>query len=395
MKTIIDNIINTTGWSASGGASIYNVNEIPEFIAGNNLSSLIVKFNGLNSYVEKTYNVDVTDYKIFTLWISSRVLGNSQDNYIGDFKYKIDLGTGEEFYVQLDDNFSPITLDISNVSTITKIKITALSAVEDYLFLSYAVASLDVFPLDILQSIKEQIEYNRDQFFNQRLIGTITGSIGDKSITFGADIDFIDRYSVIEIDDGNNSEIHHLVRREGNTFTFSGLQDGKVLLNNYTSANVYLYYPVDFGMTQKEISLPSITLWGFSPEKEVVSSEFDLKYDTISVDNQTYQERRTGQFLNWSILIDCEDRESYEVLGELTNIIRIFLGKLIIWVNGRKVNIEYDGTVTELEATENHDIVPKVQYPISVQVKEEIYERQTVYKTETINVDVQITQEDS
>jgi len=394
MKTVIDNLISTSGWSASGGATVYGTNQIENFIAGNNTASLILRFNALNSNAEKSYSIDVTNYDIFTVWIHSRLLGDPEAIDVDQFIYKIDLGTGEEFYVQLDNKFVPITLDISGVSTISKIKITALHSEDDYLFLSYAVASKDVFPLDIFAGIKEQLEFERDQYFSQRLIGTISGTTGDTSITFSGYPVFIDRYSVIEIDDGVNSEIHHLLDREGNTFELSGLQDGSALLNDYTNANVYLYYPIDFGMTQREISLPSITIWGFVSEREIISSEFDLIYDTISVDNQTYQERQVGQYLNWNILIDCEERESYEISGELAKIVRQFLGKRIIWVNGRKIHIEYDGSSTEVEATENYDIVPKIQYPASVQIKEEIYNRKTIYKVQTINVTTTITQED-
>ena len=394
MKTIIDNLTSTTGWTASGGATVYGTNLIKNYVAGNNSASLIMRFNALNSYITKTYNTDVTDYNVFTLWVYSRLLSNSHDKHIGDFSYKIDLGSGEEFYVQLNDNFTPITLDISGINTITKIKITALHSEDDYLFLSYAVASTDLFPKDILESIKEQIEYERDQFFSQRLIGTISGTTDDTTITFSSFPLYVDRYSVIEIDDGVNSEIHQLLNREGNTFNLGGLFGGTKLLNDYTNAAVYLYYPVDYGMTQKEISLPSITIWGFESDKEMISSEFDSVYDTISVDNQSYQERQVGQYLNWEILIDCEDRESYEILGELSNIIRRFLGKKIIWVNGRKINIDFDGSPTEIEATENVDIVPKIQYPATVQIKEEIYSRQTVYKTETIDATVTILEED-
>jgi len=222
----------------------------------------------------------------------------------------------------------------------------------------------------------------------------VTGTAGDTSVSFASAPTFIDRYSVIKIDDGVNSEIHHLVNRNGNSFSFSGLYDGTSLSHDYSSASVYLYYPVDFGMTQKEILLPSITIWGFTSEKETIEGEFNTIFDTVSVDNQTYKGRKAGQYLNWEVLIDCEERESYEILGILSNIVRRFLGKRIVWINGRKVNIDFSSPSTEMEATENYDIVPKIQYPASIQIREEMYERETVYKVETDNVSVSILEEE-
>lgn len=388
MKTVIDNLSSATGWSGSGGGSIYGVNDIKDYVAGNNSNSLIGMFTTSGGYIEKEYSVDVSDYSNITIWLYSREKGDPRNDAIGQFSYKIDFG-GDEFYIKLSNKFSHITFSLEGVDSITRIRITSLHSDTDYLFMSYAVASEDLFPLDILTGIQEQLEYERD-LLTARSLGTVTCSSGDNRLEFTSDFPYIDRYSAIKIVNGGTSEIHGLSDRTENTFLLSGLFDGPLIVNNFTDASVYLYYPVVFGTSQKEISLPSITLWGFSPIREVISSEFDEVIDSVNATDETYQIRQVGQYLNWDILIDCEERESYEILGELTKIVRNVLGKRVIWVNGRKVNIDWDNTSTEIEATENFDIVPKVQYPTTVQIIEEIYSRETVYPVSSDSIDVTI-----
>lgn len=393
MKLVIDNINTLTGWSASGGASIYALNSIGNFIAGNNSASLIAKFVGIGSSIEKTYSINVSNYTELTLHLYSNTLGDDNQRKIGDFQYKIDFGSGDEFYLKVGKNFESVTFDISSISTITKIKVTALHANTDYLFLSYAVASYDEFPLDIYSAIKEQIEFLIDNEYTLKQVGTVTATTGASSIQFASRPNYIDRYSAIKIDDGVNSEIHLITRIDDDTYYFGGLFDGATIQNDYTNAPVYLYYPVIFGTTQKEIVLPSITYWGFAPEKEIVSSEFDKVIDTINVANETYEERNVGQYLNWPILIDCEDKDSYGILGIISEIVRKFVGKRVIWVNGRKVNIEFVGASTELMPTDAYDIIPKIQYPVQVQIREEIYNRITLPKLSTLDVDVNILED--
>lgn len=392
MKLVIDNITDATGWTFSTNASIQQINTENLYIAGNNDSSVLFNINGANEYIQKTYGTDVTNYDTITLWVKSLKKSNQAYKTASNFSYKLDLGTDKEYYMQAYNDFYYITIDISDINTIDRLKITSLSTGQDYLILSYFVASKDVFPLDIFSGLKEQLEYERDNTIDLKLVNTGTGTTDDAFITVPEPVCYLDRYNVIKIDDGVNSEIHHITRKENNVLYFSNLYDGGTLLNDYTAANVYLYYPIEFGTAQKEIVFPSITFWGFAPERELITNELDHIIDTYKTDD-TFGERKVGQFLNWDLLFDCVSGEEFEVLGELSQLVRKTIGKKKFWINGRKAFVDFTAKAVELYPTEAFDIIPKVQYPALVQIREDLYTRDYLAKTTSTDFTVTITEQ--
>lgn len=387
MKTVIDNINAVTGWTGTSGASITGLTGMAMYSAGNNNTSLIAKFDGLNSYIEKSYSADISDYDEIILWISSRSLGKKFHRSVDDYSYKIDFGDSDrEFYLPVNSDFYYIRIK-ADFDTISRMRITALTDTTDYLILSYFIASKTVLPLDIFQGVKEQIEHYRDNNVALKIIGTFSGSTGDSSIEFDNPVPYLDRYAVIKIDDGVNSEIHGIISREGNKYVFSGAYNGNSLVNDYVDATVYLYYPIEFGTSEKDIVFPSITIWGFSPERQLITNELDHIIDSVKTSDDTYQERQVGQYLNWLLMIDCTCKEEWEVLGELSEIVRKVIGQKIIWVNGRKCYIDFEAPPVMKEPTEAYDIIPEVQYSANITVREELFNEQTLYKTTSINVD--------
>ena len=183
MKLIIDNLTNTTGWSASAEAAIHGVNEIKDFIAGNNSSSIIFNFNGINSYVEKTYGTDVSDYDELILWVYSNNLKEDKTySKASDYSYKIGVDSTNEYYLHTRGSFYYVSINIKDIDTLEKIRITALTGSTDYLFVSYMLVTKDNFPFDVYEGIKEQLEYERDTFHSLKLLGQISGSTGDTPI---------------------------------------------------------------------------------------------------------------------------------------------------------------------------------------------------------------------
>lgn len=385
MKLLVDNIDSITGWSGSGGASVYGTNAFPEFRAGNTDASLIVHFNGIDSYVQKTYDIDCSDYTEFVMWISSRNKGTNDYRTVSDYSYKIELYSGAVWYLPVFNDFYMVRINITDLVAIDKIKITSLHDGSDYLILNYALVSRDILPYDIFSGIKEQLEYLREQYISSPLIGTITGSEDDTYIEFASSVEYLDRYSVVYINDGVNSETHQIIAVEGNKYTFGKLYDGETLLNDYSDASVYLFYPIEFGTTQKEILLPSITIWGFSPTRENWSTEFDHIIDSVHLAG-TFEERQVGQWLLWDILIDCESQEEWEALGELSYLVRKFIGQRKFWVNGRKCNIEISSPAQELYPTEAYDVIPKIQYSTTVSIREELYNPDVLPEFTTLNI---------
>ena len=100
MNTVFENFDSVTGWTASTGAVVYGVNDIKDFIAGDLSHSLIVGFNATGCYVTKIYSpaISTVGYKELTLHVWSRLKGADDNEKYTDFVYKIDFGSGKEYY---------------------------------------------------------------------------------------------------------------------------------------------------------------------------------------------------------------------------------------------------------------------------------------------------------
>lgn len=383
MNRIIDNLNVITGWSGTG--TVHGLNSHADYIAGHNTASIVFKFDALNEYVEKIYGIDVTNYDILTVYLYSRNKQNSDFRKLSDFVYKIDLGSGKEYYLSAYPGFAHIIIDISDITSIDRIRITALHADEDYLIMSYVVVSKDEIPLDIFEGIKTGMEYHRDTL-NSYLLGTINCTAGNTSINLTG-FNYIDDYAIIKIDDGINDEIHQIIRGNEGLFNLTDLYDGNEILYTYVNASVYLYFPVEFGRSSLEAIIPGITIWGFEPEEKLESFKLDNVLDTWKSSGVT--ERREGHYMNYPVQFDCEARHN-EILAHLTRIVRDFIGRNFVWINGRKFEIKFDGGAIETFPTEHYDLIPKVLYRGTLEIREELWTRTILPYTGTINTAVNI-----
>ena len=386
MNTVIDNLSAVTGWTASG-ATVFGLNEVAQYVAGvGNTKSIMFEFSTTGDYVTKTMTVDITNYDELVFWAYSTSKGKSEYTVPDDFAYKIDIGLGKEYYMPVRDYFGHIVVDISAYTSIDRIRITALSTGTDYLIMSYMLISKDEFPYDIYTGIKEQIEAFRDYELGTHgvLISTISATAGDTNINFLTDVNNLNRNYLIKIKDSTNSEYHNIISKSGRNFTFGDLYDGKKLLYSYTTASVYIYLPVLFGNIQKEIIFPSVTIWGFAKELEHQISDISEYADVFNGDG-SFMIRKDGQRYRHDLLIDCES-DTNDYLEKLVRYVSRFLGEHRIYVNGRKCEIEKRGAATEIEPTENYDLIPKVQFPISVTIEEDVWARTSTPKVTTINI---------
>lgn len=392
MKLLIDNIDSVTGWSGSGGASVHALNEIDDYIAGDNQASVMFRFNGSGGYIEKSIAADVRDYTEIVFWVFSIMKNKNNYRYASDFQYKIDFGGSKEYYLYTHETFQCVKINVADIESISRVRITALHSDTDYLVLSYCVASMPELPLDIYDGIKEKLEKHISENINAKEIGTMSAAAEDEYIEFTSAAPFIDRYTAIRISDGTHSEIHCITKIVDGKVYFNQLYDGRKIKYNYTDAIVYLYYPVLYGTLQKEIAVPSIAIWGFESDKELHATDLDVNIEQVEV-NGPFYERKVGHYLKWLILIDCIAKEEWECLDELARAARKVLSQRTIWVGGRKVNLEWEGSPVEQYPTEAHDLVPKIQYPASVSMLENIYELKAVPVTKTINLDVIIAEQ--
>ena len=393
MKVSIDALTSATGWTVNSPSTI-SVNQISKFVAGLNTTSLLIKFSENDSVktAEKTFTaVDVTDYEslVFSVW--SQQKGVNQD-YLksDDFNYKIAINDTQEFYFQVYDTFTDVTIGIEDVTSISKIKITALHTDTDYLIISEMVAEKEEIPRDVLLAVKEQIDFymnlSADLSSGLLLLGTASATTGDISIDINNPI-FLDRYGVIKIDDGVNSETHQVEDNDVQTFQLNYNFDGQSILHDYTNASVYLVFPSLINPQQDEIRLPGISIWGITPDFILRGGKLDIIRDSFAVSGNS-KERVEGQIEEYTILIDCESR-AQELIDIMTRVVRQFIAREILWINGRRHDISFAGPPIENIPGDGIDYIPRVQYSMIVEVKENINQRQSVPVTTTINLTVE------
>lgn len=390
MKKTIDNIDSLTGWTPQAGSDIsaYKVNTNPDYIANNLTGSVIFKFpsGNLNKYISKTISIDITGYEEIVLWAWSRNKAGSEFNTSADYSYKIDFG-GAVYYMPVKSPMTMVVLSASGMTGLTRIRITALHNEEDYLLLSSIVAVKEENPYDPYVGIKDQLTLAfASKYPNGYQLGKTSVATGAKSIAITGSKKFIERYAVIKIMDGVNSEIHQILGNDENNFSFTSLYSGKTVLHDYTNADVYLQFPVEYGQETIEIKLPSVTINGITPELIRRGSALETVWDSLK-DDETIQYRREGAIFKYQFLLDCEARHD-ETLAILSETVRKFLAKETLWVNNKKYRMVWEGSPTEVQPTEAFDIVPKIQYLFSMEMIEGLYVRQSTPKISDTNLSI-------
>ena len=391
MKLNIDALTSVAGWTVTAPNTIA-VNDHSGFVAGLNSTSLLFKFAAAATTreVSKTIDpaIDVSDYETLVISVWSQQKKNQDYRKASDFSYKIKLNATDEFYLAAYDTFTDINIAIESVDSIDRIEITPLHTDDDYLIISECVAEKEEIPLDLLESTKEYLEnLLLDNQGKGILLGTLTGTAGDKSITLSAE--WIDQYSVILIDDGANSETHQLGNGTQGAWKLKTTFDGRALVSNHVGANVYLKFPVHINPDENEIQLPGIAVWGIDPEPIFQTGKLDSKIEGWNVADNTFSRRDKGQILLYSILIDCESRHS-ELIDIMTRIARKVIEREILWVNGRRHDVTFGAAPTETTPPQGVDIIPKVQYTMTIEVIENIFERVVLPITTITNLTVSI-----
>ena len=401
MKAVIDNLSSATGWTNGGTGTITAaVNQVPNYIAGlGNTASLIIHVPGgnLGNSIAKPVTFDLTNYSEVTLHVWSRNFANYGGNYVSaaDFAYKIEFGDGKVYYLPTFSGFQDVTLFIRGTGAITTVKITAVHNSEDYLIISYLVASADEIPVDLFQGIKEQLaaemllkygSYRGGVTNKGILLGTLTAAAGASSFYDVNSFALLERYAVIFVDDGANSETHQIKGTDGQDFSFSGLYDGETFLHAHTGATFYLICPVEYGSAEREIILPGVAIWGMDADELLRTNKIEESRDTFT-DGSTVQSRLTPVTFQYIIILDCEARTN-ALIGLMSIACRSLIGKQEFWCNGKKLNIFYEGGGQYIEPAEGFNEIPKIQYKCRVEVKEDIYDRleQGATVSETLTV---------
>jgi hypothetical protein len=374
MKTVVDDLLDGTDWAGTGSVVVNGTNEVPQFIAGAQASSVVFYFpagsNGES--IEKTYSVDVTglDQLVFSLW--SRNLGGSDFPTYESCQYHLIINGTLDYGIPTWKSFIDVTFDISSIDTITSIAIECDHDVEDYLVMSYMVASADQLPLDIFTAIQEHIARERDRDYpNGISVGTLTATAGDSVIDIVGSIQHLYRYAVVKIDGGGNSETHQLADEGSGGFEMSSLFDGKTVLNDYTAADVYLQIPINIYQTEKEIMFPSITLHGMEVQPIMRSNELEYPTETRDATGFTVLHHHIYQ---WPVNLEIISR-SLELNAIIAAIVRRAMSLHKIWINGRYNEFSFEESAVEEAPVDSFDVIPRLAYTVTVEVKERVWRR--------------------
>jgi hypothetical protein len=378
MKEVIDNFDSLTGWMPEAGSAVvvHGENEHPEFIAGNLAKSLIFHFpaGSAGHYTEKTLApaFDVEDYDEIVVSVWSQNKHGSYYNLSSDFPYILDFGTGKQFYIPVWETFTQITIDVSALATLERIRIIANHDVDDYLALSYMIAVKDEIPRDIFEAFKDGMEAVRLETWPEGgpAIATLAAAAAAQSVTFGGDRDFLQELAVIKIKDGLHSEVHQLAEcAGGGTFKFTGLYDGKAMKYTYSAATVYLQYQIEFGRLAIEAIFPGVGVWGFVPTPMGYTPPKD---ETIkSYFNGEFQFKKGGMNESWRIVIDVQARDP-ENIADMTAFVRRYLARYVVWLNGRDFDIQWQEVPIEEEPNEAVGILHSMKYLIDIEIVEDI-----------------------
>ena len=395
MKLKIESFTTLTGWVINY-PSIIALNEFMRYVSClENETSLLVKFDSKDTVktLIKTFTaVDVTDYEtlVFNIWSETKGKQTYGRNIESDFNYKIKINDTDEYLLPVYNTFTDVNINIKDVTTIDRIEITALHKDTDNIILSEMIAEYEEMPIDLLEEMKNHIEFYLERKIGKGLLlGKISATVGDTQINT-SDYNYIDRYSVILIDDGNNYEVHQLKEIDDNS-SIANLNDnyeGPTIKNNYIDADIYLMFPVYINPDERDVRLPGICLWGIAPEPIFRTGKLDRFIESYKTDG-SMTERIEGQIWKYFILIDCEARAS-SLIAIMSKAVRDFCGNRILWINGRKHELFFNQTPVETRAMEGIDIIPKIQYQINVEVIEQIAPAENLVKTDSVDININI-----
>lgn len=397
MKEIIDQLDDPAGWVTNDPSVTVTKNEVPQYIAGlGNEGSLIIRFPGnIGDYAEKTLTnpVDVTllDRLVFSDWAQRSQVDKSGAVDPSQISYKLWINDTDYFQLPAGKVFEECTFNISQVTTITKIKIESKTALEEGLIVSHMVSSTDELPLDLFQATKEHLDYyiNR-KYASAIVIGKASPRVGDKAVFITSGLrNFVTTGSCIRISDGNNEEIHQVDEDNNNTWSFTALFGGKDIINTYTDADIFLYIPVVFGTAKKEIVLPGIAIWGFTPEPVERFGKIEENFD--SYQDTSVSSKGITQFQDHLIGCHCESHSSQvSILAIISQLVRNHIARMVLWVNGYRFYIRYDGSPSYTEPDGSTDQIEYIAWQFRVEIAEDISDRQqlTLQKISDIQTDV-------
>jgi hypothetical protein len=385
MERVIDTCESLTGWTADTGVAL-ELCEWPDLISGNGVASIMAKISAgtAGRGFGKTFSPAISSTGAAELVASliSRWKASGEITKASEANYAIDVthgtGTVTRFYVPAFRDMAHVEIPMDGIGNITKLKVIALHTGTDAVVLSNARLVTDEMPLDMLLATKGGIESEIHSLIGDGIgIGTATLVSGSLEATINTDWSFVERYAVLRFVGTGIDETHQIINAVGNVVQFGTLYDGKTILNS-GAVTVSIVVPVEVGRYDREIVLPGVLVWYSGPTPEPRTNRIEERVRSAS-DTALFT-KRDGLSVLWRITLN-NDARSAELVAIITQAIRNFLGKSVLWVHGKKLWFEWKEPAASVEPTEAYDIVPNSAYSIDIQIKEETWQRKRVTKS--------------
>ncbi len=374
MNQVIDALASTSGWVGTGSVTASALNQNKDYIVGYQAGSVVFHFpSGSNGErITKTItSIDVTSFDTLVFHVWSRNRRRGQYRSPSDCSYKLGLGGGKEFYFRTHLTFAAEILDISGVDSISEITFEAAHDDDDYLIVSYMVASTPDLPRDLYDGMIAALNNAFDHEFPSGIpVGTATFAAGASAVVISGAADYLWRYTVIEFDDGANQETHQIMEADQNGVVFGPLYNGKTTVNAMTDATVYLKIPPEAYRIEEEAAMPGFTLFGMEPQpirRHNDAVRFFHTYTDTGVVEET-----EGLIFDWPVNIDLYCRNE-ELMAAASRVIRRVMAEHRIFVNGFVFEFDAGEPPSEILPVDAVDSIPNLTYTVTLEVKEQTW----------------------
>ena len=367
MKTVIDTLTATTGWT---GTATVAADTWPMFAASYLPGQLRMDFTN-GQIASKTYSpaVDVTGLP----GLCFNAIAKTADAP-GQYRLKVRFYSGvsfKEFWVPLTTDF--LTIQFKNYySSISKVEFEAVANVS--IFISEIIAYRDQMPLDAEIGVKQVLDL---AMATETLpaFGVITGAAGQTSVEVKSP-NYVGRYACFTV----GGESYQLFEgTQDNKYTLTPFGDAvqqahgskPALKTNKNATPATLLIPVEIEPRENEAALPGIAVYSDFDAEPVEEEEY---YTPVVDSIQTDGNVRTsiiGRYYEHLIKVEADARA--KSIREIC--LRVFkkaFSNKNIWVNGRRCEITFDKLINQPfdDAT---DFIGKLNVEIKVRVSEEIW----------------------
>lgn len=371
MKVELDLLTSAAGWSGPAGSG-FSVNQHGEYVAEYLGSSLIVHVpagSAGRAFTKSIGPVDVSKCSEVVLSVWSRECRRVRVNKPADYFYTIQFDSGHQFMMPTNLGFESVSFGIDGWTSADRITITPTTDREDWLILSGCYALYDDLPLDLMQGMAAGLRRAVAAVAPGGVpIGTASCLAGDRSLV-PSSFKHLDRGAVVTVSSGGNSETHQVDRFDESSVWFSDLFDGSSMLYDHSAASVSLEIPVRYGVLEEEAAVPAITVWGMASQDSQDTQDTFMVEDSMDPSGAAAL-RRTTWKQTYKVLIDCEAR-SHQLLALVSRCAKAFLASSRVWVNGRAHEMPYPESAVYVEPEESVVQIPKLQYEVSIEVREE------------------------